>query len=58
MADFHTLSILERRHIIETIQETLRQIREQDEYMYPLTDDTYEDLKEILRILGADDVEE
>ena len=60
MSDFHTLSILERRHIIETTQAVLRAIREGDfiPESTDVADQIEEDAQEVLRILGADDVEE
>lgn len=62
MSDFTVLSVLERRHIIETVEEAVRVIREETEAhcLEQMNDhDTLiEDLQEVLRILGADDVEE
>lgn len=58
--DFTTLSELERRHIVETMQNVLREIREGN-FMPEGTDaadQIEEDAVEVLRILGADDVEE
>jgi hypothetical protein len=53
--NFHVLSVLERRHIVETVQDTIRLLDDDgisDAAMF-LTDE----LREILRILGADNDE-
>jgi F0F1-type ATP synthase beta subunit len=55
--DFHVLSELEHRHIVETVRETLRTLREVDEYVTPM-DAHIEELQEVLRILGVDEMEE
>lgn len=59
-SDFTVLSVLERRHIIETAQRAVEHIDELGDWLpeeihpFQLRDD----LLEVLRILGADDVEE
>jgi hypothetical protein len=58
--DFTVLSVLERRHIIETVQGVIELandggINYEDQR---LRDSCEEDLQEILRILGADSVED
>jgi hypothetical protein len=53
VTDFTTLSVLERRHIVETVRQTLITLRDINEYITPM-DAHIEELKEVLRILGAD----
>jgi hypothetical protein len=60
-SDVTTLSVLERRHIIETTQEAIRVICEETEAFCGAQLDDQDalvaDLREVLRILGADEVD-
>lgn len=61
MPDFHTLSILERRHIAETCREMLRHLEQMRGWGYIpeiVLDAHEEELRECLRILGEPDGEE
>ena len=55
--DVTTLSVLERRHIIETVQLAIFELQSSNDN-YGTSMCSVEDLQEILRILGADSVEE
>jgi hypothetical protein len=54
-SDVTTLSVLERRHIVETVQEVLLEDGAAAGGILPW--EFLDDLREILRILGADEVD-
>lgn len=59
MATNTSLSLLEVRHIAETVHEAIRVVRDEVEVMcgahMEATDTLIDDLKEVLRILGEDE---